>query len=363
MPPVLVFDRMVGRGRRVGLLAARVVSAVALITAGCGGGAGDHCAEEGERLASAHYALSTLAGDGEALYYLDWEDTDRETSRGVTVLTRLAKAGGAPEVLYRSDAEDAYARTRLAVDGGQVYFLDHCMPSTPTCARLFRIGAAGGPAELLLEDRIVDFAVAGELIAFSTSDENGLQEGNPDGAVWIMPRGGGEPTALAEGLFHLRDVEMDGEAVYFVDSGSAAPLDARIRKVPLAGGEPEMLAETGYAPPLAGQDAAHLYLLAEGTALRVPKTGGPAEPIAPAREHGLAAIALAEDTIYGTDPGFLHTECDDCPTRYECGEVVALTGGAYRTIAAETREAGAIHVDATHVYWTSYEGAIWRTPQ
>src|SRR4029079_282963 len=144
------------------------------------------CSPDGDKIADAHDALSTLTGDADALYYLDWEDTDRETSRGVTLVTRRGKAGVEPEVLVRSDAEEAYAKNRIEVDESGVYYLDHCIPAAPTCARLMRVAKTGGTPELLVEDRVVDFALRADEIVYSTSDENGLQGGEPDGAIWSI---------------------------------------------------------------------------------------------------------------------------------------------------------------------------------
>lgn len=334
--------------------------------AGCfGGDDGAECAAEGEQIAEAHDALSTLTGDGEALYYLDWEDTDRETSRGVTLVTRLPKSGGAPEVLVRSDAEEAYAKTRIAVDDTHVYYLDHCIPAAPTCARLFRVAKAGGEPELLVEDRVYDFDLRGDTIVYSTSNENGLQEGTPNGSLWSIDRSGGAATELLSGLYHLRDVELDGgDAVYFTDTAGGDLGPWRLRR--LGAAEPVSVFPTmWFGPPIAAQDERYLYLLADFRIVRVPKQGGDWEPAAPPREYGIAAATLSGGVLYGADAGFWWSEGDDGPSHYECGAVVAVlgTGEAYQELARETEEASAIWVDDGFVYWTSYRGAVFRTPR
>jgi hypothetical protein len=340
----------------------RICLALSISLAGCTGGDGDDCSPEGQRIADAHEALSTLTGDADALYYLDWEDTDLETSRGVTLVTRLDKDGGDPEVLVRSGAEEAYARNRIAVDDAAVYYLDHCIPAAPTCARLFRVAKTGGAPELLVEDRIHDFALRADEIIYSTSDENGLQAGEPDGAIWSLPKAGGEPTELASGLYHLRDVELDaGDAVYFTDTGGAELGPWRIRRLGAASPVAE-LPSTWFGPPIVAQDPIYLYLLADSRIVRVPKQGGEAEPAAPAREHGIAAATMFDGVLYGADSGLWWSEGDDGPGHYECGAVVSVIegGSAYQELAAETEEASAIWVDQEFVHWASYRGAIWR---
>ena len=336
---------------------------VALAGTGCsGGGDGDECSPEGQRIADAHYALATLTGDDEALYYLDWEDIDRETSRGVTLVTRLAKAGGEPEVLVRSDAEEAYAKTRIQVDETDVYYLDHCIPAAPTCARLMRVAKTGGAPELLVEDRVYDFDLDDRIIVYSTSNENGLQEGDPNGSIWSLPKAGGEPGELASGLYHLREVELEDDVIYYTDTASADLGPWRLRRL---GGvvRVSQFPAGWFGPPIVGQDDLYVYLLADFRIMRVPKEGGDPEPASPPRENGIAAATLFDGLLYGADAGLWWSEGDDGPSHYECGAVLVVTsaGGAYEELAAETEEASAIWVDSDFVYWTSYRGAIWRT--
>jgi hypothetical protein len=333
--------------------------------AGCFGGDGDSCSPDGQKIADAHEALATLTGDADALYYLDWQDTDRETSLGVTLVTRLAKDGGEPEVLVRSDAEEAYAKNRIAVDDSDVYYLDHCIPAAPTCARLMRVAKRGGQPELLIEDRIYDLALRADDIIYSTSDENGLQGGEPDGAIWSLPKAGGEPSELASGLYHARDVEVDaGDAIYFTDAAGPALESWRVQRVAAAAPVSE-LPPLWFGPPIVAQDDRYIYLLADFRIVRVPKQGGDPEPASPPRENGIAAAALHGGVLYGTDNGMWWSEGDDGPGHYECGAVLAVTGGgaAYHELAGETEEANAIWVDDAFVYWSSYRGAIFRTPR
>ncbi|HEU5054976.1 MAG TPA: hypothetical protein VFU21_00565 [Kofleriaceae bacterium] len=340
---------------------------LALTASGCffGGDGEDECSPGGEKIAEAHQALATLTGDDEALYYLDWEDTDLETSRGVTLVTRLAKDGGEPEVLVRSDAEEAYAKKRIAVDATHVYYLDHCIPAAPTCARLFRVPSRGGDPELLVEDRVHDFMLRGDTIVYSTSDENGLQEGEPDGSLWSLDKAGGEPEELASGLYHLRDVELDaGDAIYFTDTEGPDLGPWRLRR--LGAAEPvSVFPTTWFGPPIVAQDDRYLFLLADLRIVRVPKQGGDWEPASPPREYGIAAATAYDGVLYGADAGLWWSEGDDGPSHYECGAVVAVIAGgsAYQELAAETEEASAIWVDDRYVFWTSYRGAIFQTPR
>jgi hypothetical protein len=118
-----------------------------------------------------------------------------------------------------------------------------------------------------------------------------------------------------------------------------------------------------FGPPIVGQDDLYIYLLADFRIVRVAKQGGDAEPAAPPRENGIAAAALADGVLYGADAGLWWSEGDDGPSHYECGAVLAVTGGgaAYQELAGETEEANALQVDDAFIYWTSYRGAVFRT--
>lgn len=342
----------------------RLCLGLPIALAGCvGGGDGDSCSPEGEKIADAHYALSTLTGDADALYYLDWENTDSEGNRGVTLVMRLAKGGGEPEVMVRSEAEEAYAKNRIAVDELDVYYLDHCIPAAPTCARLMRVAKRGGAAQVLVEDRIYDFALHGDSVFYSTSDESGLQGGEPDGTIWRRPKDGGDSSEVVGGLYHLRDIDLDADGIlYFTDTAGPELGPWRLRR-------PDYSLVTfdlqWFAPRIAAEDDAYVYLLADSRIVRVPTQSGEAEPASPPRENGIAAAALFDGVLYGTDNGMWRSEGDDGPSHYECGAVLAVTGGgaAYQELAGETEEANAIWVDDAFVYWSSYRGAVFRTPR
>ena len=207
-----------------------------------------------------------------------------------------------------------------------------------------------------------DFALRDDVIVYSTSNENGLQEGTPNGSIWSMDKSGGEPTELESDLYHLRDVALDsGDAIYFTDTGGGELGPWRLRRVGAAAPVAEM-PTSWFGPPIVAQDDRYLYLLADFRIVRVPKQGGEAEPAAPPRENGIAAATMFDGVLYGADAGLWWSEGDDGPSHYDCGAVVAVTGagGAYQELAAETEEANAIWVDDAYVYWTSYRGAVFR---
>jgi hypothetical protein len=331
-----------------------------LALAGCPNGDGDSCDPDGQEIASAHEGLATLVGDADALYFLDWDDTDPDTGRGVTLVTRLEKALGQGDVLVRSNAEGANALDRIAVDDTHVYYLDHCVPDVPTCARLFRVGKTGGEPELLVEDRVVDFALRADEIVYATSNENGLREPTPNGSLWSVAKAGGEPRELLSGLYHLRDVEVDDGDVYFTDTADGEPGPWRLGRV---GAATPMTTFPFRDASLAivAQDGDYLYLPGGFRVMRAPKRGGELEPLTAQRAHGLSAAVLFDGTFYATDPGVRWIAVDGSQ-QYSCGSVAKapVGGGSFDVLARETEEANSISVDDDFVYWSSRRGAVYR---
>lgn len=332
-----------------------------MAVAGCPNGDGDSCDPDGQEIASAHEGLATLVGDADALYFLDWEETDADTAgRGVTLLTRLEKALGQRDVLVRSDAEGAHAMDRIAVDETHVYYLDHCVPDLPTCARLMRVSKTGGEPELLVEDSVVDFALRAEEIVYATSNENGLQEPTPNGSLWSVAKAGGQPSELLSGLYHLRDVEVDGGEVYFTDTADGEPGPWRLRRV----GDDAPMTTFPFRDvslPIVAQDVDYLYVVGGWRIMRAPKQGGELEPLTNQRGHGISAAVLFDGTFYAADPGLRWIGYGG-KEQYSCGNVAAapVAGGRFVVLASEQEEANSISVDDDFVYWSSRRGAVYR---
>jgi hypothetical protein len=129
----------------------------------------------------------------------------------------LSLAGGA-EPITIATTQGAWA---IALDATRVYW------TSLFAGQVFAAPIAGG-APVTLSDGVIspaELALAGERVFFGTVSDAG---------VFAVPMAGGETTALTQkGGF---GIAADGQHVYFGE------YDGRLARVPLDGGEPEVLA-------------------------------------------------------------------------------------------------------------------------
>lgn len=317
----------------------------------------------GRQLAELSPRSGGLATDASFAYVNDFEVTAADQTLGRQLLRAIPRTPGPSSVLYTSDATDSYPREQLALTPTHVVFADRCTvaPPAPTCARLFRIPKTGGTAELLVEDRIYDVATVGDTIYYTTSDEWGLQTGEPDGAIWKLAPGG-TPELLLDGRTHLRDLDADADAVYFVDTNEDGSR-ARLEKLPHGETTPTLLFEStgegGARFPLYAMDGDSIYFgYYFGALQRIAKTGGEPVVIAtpPAESQAIAWAAPVGDQVIWTDPGLWVSEGDDGPSHYFRGAVMSSpkAGGGVASVFADGQfEATRVTADAAGVVWLS----------
>lgn len=333
--------------------AALAISTLALAPA-CG--AGDDTPVPGRELARLGARTAGLVADDTRAYVNDLELVDE--SLGHQVVRAIPRDGGPTTPLHVSEAMDSYPRAELALTAGHVVFVDRCLgsPPMPTCARLYRVPKAGGPAELLVEDRVYDVAVAGETIYYTTSDEHGLGEGAPDGVLYRLTPGA-EPVPVISGLTHLRDLEVDAAAVYYVDTTTDG---ATVRLQRLGHGEvtPTTLAgadgEGSYRIFVHALDATDVYYGGWlGGLLRVAKTGGTPVQIATPPQGGIAHAAPQGDRVVWLDPGYTISEGDDGPSTYYEGAIMASPrdGGTPVELLPGQLEPLRVFADGDGVVW------------
>lgn len=315
----------------------------------------------GRELAQTSPRTGGLVTDETHAYVNDFEVQSEDETLGRQVLRAIPRAPGLSSVLYTSDAMDSYPREQVALTPTHVVFADRCTvtPPAPTCARLFRIAKAGGAAEMLVEDRIYDIATVGDTIYYTTSDEWGLQIGEPDGAVWKLEPGG-TPEMLLDGLIHLRDLEADAAAVYFVDT-NADGSRARLQRLDHGATAPTLLFEStgagGSRFPLYALDGDSIYFgYYFGALQRIAKTGGdPVQITAPPPEsQSISWAAPVGDRVIWLDPGYTVSEGDDGPSHYYRGAVMASPkagGGTPELLAPGQFESARVTADAAGVVW------------
>jgi hypothetical protein len=341
------------------ILRLALLAAVAVVAA-----CGSVCDPKGDRLASASFRnLETLAADNQALYWLELEEVAGEEQPGAVVVRTLPKSGGAARTIVRTGATEFYVRSEILVDATNLYWLDPCVPSGPTCRRLLRAPKAGGDPTVLVAGDLYAIALDGESIFFTISQENGLQPTTPTGTIGSIPTAGGSTMEIATGYVRLRDVRVDADALYFAATSADGSVARIMKRSRLDGAETELATFDTPGFAFVGDlavDATHVYFQgSEGAGARiwrVAKAGGAREEVVADAPYNIGGFYVDGDDLYWSDAGLWESEGDDGPSHYTCGAIyrTAVSGGARALVAAEQREPTRIVVDAARVYWATF---------
>ncbi len=337
-------------------------------------GAGGPCDPEGTRLARVSYPVRDLAVSDRWVYWLDPERVTDSSVRGV--LMRVPAEGGAAQRLAASDAPEALLRNHLVVSGGTAFWLDPCPTPAPTCARIVSVPVAGGTPTVLVQGRVFAFAVHGDDLFFTLSDEWGLQEGAPDGEVRRMPATGGASVVLRSGLTHLREVLADDDRVYWsvATSGDDAGRRAYVQAMSRADGTVSTLLDNGGAggarPGYLALSGGYLYFVAWGRVHRVPAAGGAVEDLGDPQARSIADLAVQGGTLLLADWGEWVGTTDDDPGTYQCGAILGMVPGTgvARVLAGGQEQPTAVAAAPGWVYWVTegyadwHDGGIYRMP-
>jgi hypothetical protein len=233
-----------------------------------------------------------------------------------------------PEVL----ADGLYFPRRISLADGAVYW------TTPDS--ICRSPSKGGEVEVLAEglDDAYDITVGEGVIVWTDigSDE-----------VTSMPMDGGPPAVLVQAGNPFAITILDGYA-YFTDTYNKASSDERVTRVPLEGGAPFDIVLSTEAKMLA-LDSESLYFTdpINNTLQKAPASGG-GEPSALATGiFSLGEVAEAGDDVYftGLEGTFKAPKSG--------GDVTPLAYGSSHGLA----------VDATHVYFSAYDGRVHKVPR
>lgn len=202
------------------------------------------------KMANAENATySGLAVDADYVYWTDY------TSPGRTM--RMAKAGGAPQVLASGDAYPS----GIVVSGGQVYW------AVLSGNQIRQVPAAGGAATIFAADQNAP------RWGFAADDMSlyWLTEGDFPMRLMKAPLGGGMPSLIVESpspASMASTLVVDAAHAYF-----ALP-ECSIAKAPLAGGQVDQIAVDqallGCPLFLAG-DTGNLYFTGSRGVARIPK--------------------------------------------------------------------------------------------
>jgi len=164
-----------------------------------------------------------------------------------------------------------------------------------------------------------------------------------DGLSWTpdisaVPIDGGPTVALVPAPSNAYDLAERGGHLYWTDFFTGT-----VRKVPIGGGTPTVLAELEYATSIAADDAT-VYVAGAHAGnsgiWTVPTGGGSLTLLAP--DSDVCRMAIDEAAVYWT-------QC-------HLGSVlrIAKTGGTPQALAIGQASPGAIAVDSAYVYWANW---------
>lgn len=175
--------------------------------------------------------------------------------------------------------------------------------------------------------------------------------GGPTGRVRRVPIAGGDPETLAEGQPAPVSLALDATHAYFAASGEGGS----IRRVPLEGGAVEIVVDAEPTPNAIAVTASHVYWTrlgrrgpggAPGGLRRAPLGVGTSAELVADDPAGTGGVAVDGDTAYFTNLTSMGEFIGPVLS-------VAASGGTAESIAAMEAEPTGIALDATHVYWVN----------
>jgi hypothetical protein len=344
---------------------ARVAAVLLIVTGALAGCSDDTCEPEGEVVARSS-PIGVIALDEASVY---WTSVASSGQERLGEVWRQSKDGGEPERLYQGVGDTIYPFPQLSVDATHVYWLEPCsLPGiNPPCAEVRRVPKTGGSPQTLVRDRVYSFAVDGDRVYYSTSNEQliGSNPSSPgaDGTVWSRSKdGSGQPVALVSNLSKLRQVAVYGDSVYFVADRGTPPgvvgFSAWISRVPKTGGAVETAALTGGYPETFVLSDQGIVFFTYRNLIRVPPGDTMPVMLNPPVENDMESLVAAGGTAYFGDSGRTASGgLDGDDTWYVCGAIrsMPLSGGESKRFAGDQIRPRSLVLDGAMLYWATEE--------
>lgn len=185
----------------------------------------------------------------------------------------------------------------MVTDGGSVYLTDQESLSTEANGSVKRIDVATGEVTVIADQLFAPWGVAVDATHVYFTDAT-------LGGVYRVTKGGGEVQQLAVDLHQPRHLVVGDAHVFFNTNDDLddppAPTAAKVFRIPLEGGEPEMVADNeGYFAREMTIDDQYVYWIIEGSGIwRAPLAGGSPTKFALGQVGDV--VALGGD-VYWTD--------------------------------------------------------------
>jgi len=222
----------------------------------------------------------------------------------------------------------------VAVDATTVYYGDANIVGGGNGATLGSVPIAGGSNTVLVSN-----LVGGRILALGAGhvlwDSGGYQHSTT--SIEEVPISGGTPSVVVPkrgGGFHsIRGMATADDTLYFSEDTFG------LQSVPLAGGPPNVLSSLGTGD--LAIDATHIYFIASGSILEIPRGGGLVTTLASGQTTP-SSIAVDASNVYWTNRyGINQSTVQRAP----------IGGGSIVTLATNQGNTDAIAVDASNVYW------------
>jgi hypothetical protein len=299
---------------------------------GSSGSSSSDAGAAGERPVEELEPLVPIASGEEEPYRIAIDDQYVYWTNG-TALRRAPFAGGDASTLATGSIG------HLAVGVGFVYFADSL---SRTVARVSR---NGGNVEGIADSTYVGGITLGSAgVYWSNPGISGSPPG--DGSLAMAAFDGSTRSVLADGLLQPAGVAVDDDFVYFssIASGCSASSEGMscsgggVNRVPLGGGEPEVVDAEGTPIELVMHDERGLYWMVDSTVKHSPRGTGAVETVITLADERSGPIAVDEDYLYLGSTGN--------------GRVVRipLDGGSPLRVAVDLGEVGGVAVDANWLY-------------
>ncbi len=270
-------------------------------------------------------------------------------------VVKMPIAGGTPTTL----AGGQVGPVCIAVDATSVYWCDQgtCPSDGGACNGAVMKVPLGGGAAVPLASVLRPDGIAVDSTNIYWTDQGSTVEPYADstaGTVMQMPLNGSSAVTLASGQNWPSAIAVDGTNVYWTNSGGVDGTNGAVLTVAIGGGAVTVLAPNQDVPLALGLRGGSVYWAnngqditgSMGSIMKVAKGGGPSVMLATGSVPG--ALAVGEMDAYWTDDSYGRDGVF----------VVPLTGGVAASLPSGQNLAEGIAVDATNIYWTTYEGAV-----
>jgi hypothetical protein len=271
-----------------------------------------------------------------------------------TLLGKAKSGGSAWTIAATTPPEGPPSVFDLAVDATGLYYADSLLtPLTSTAIRKAPL-LGGAPTVLAQGKTVACFTLAGSALYFVEQ----AVANTPGGAIYQMPTSGGtpvtviaEPEATGADLDHAKvtplGVVTDGSSLYWMNIGPDSDDSTTwgVAGASLSGGAATRVGDTtprqsGLCKHIVVDDTSVYWVRTRPSpgVVSAPKSGGP--------ETVLAADEAVNLVIDGDYVYYTVTGASSSVRR------VAKAGGTPEILADGQKQAFAIAVDASHVYWT-----------